>query len=466
MPPRRHPRSWLAGRLRSAAGAVQRLAGRVEPAVPLPASPPSAPPTAAPRRFGEPPQHWLDLVSAHAPGLLHDLDLDMSPVGSDDATARDDRPGDTGSVGRLGGGVAGPATGGAVDGSTSVSGAVAAGRRGGVSGLAGPDGSRSPGGTGRSGRTPAPGDGPAGEAGSPGRGGASASGPDTPAGPSARPGAGGDPAPVRGSGLPRAGETAQPVRPLVRPAISGPPATPGNDRQHRTNGPETTRPTPRPPATTGDLLADRLSVGHDGFRGDRDQSGDDQTRSREAQPRFTSGQPGFADDHPRFAGGRGDPGATRPSGPDSGATRRAPAGPDLDAVDRGAPWTGSAGATGAADAEGTTVDRRRDLGHAASDWPWLALPDEPARPRQQPRRPVGLRVDEAETVGGGAWAGGWGHVPTGGRSTSTGTPSSTVEARVTDPWPALPDDATLWAVPGDALNDAQLSRLDREQAGG
>ena len=40
MPPRRHPRSWLAGRLRSAAGAVQRLAGQVEPTGHLPRRPP------------------------------------------------------------------------------------------------------------------------------------------------------------------------------------------------------------------------------------------------------------------------------------------------------------------------------------------------------------------------------------------------------------------------------------------
>ncbi|MET7669528.1 hypothetical protein [Micromonospora luteifusca] len=129
-------------------------------------------------------------------------------------------------------------------------------------------------------------------------------------------------------------------------------------------------------------------------------------------------------------------------------------------------WTGSTGATVAADGGGSTIDRGRDLDHAAGDWPWLALPDEPARPRQRPRRAAGQRVDETETFGGAAWAAGWGRGATGGgRSTNTGPPSSTVEVRVTDPWPALPDDATLWTVPADALNDAQLSRLDHEQAG-
>ncbi|MEU1362284.1 hypothetical protein ABZ356_20875 [Micromonospora zamorensis] len=48
-------------------------------------------------------------------------------------------------------------------------------------------------------------------------------------------------------------------------------------------------------------------------------------------------------------------------------------------------------------------------------------------------------------------------------STAFRSPEPT--ARTTDPWPALPDDAALWSVPGDALDTAQLGRLDREQAG-
>ncbi|MFY1615566.1 hypothetical protein [Micromonospora sp. WMMD736] len=72
MPPRRRPRSWLAGRLRSVAGAVQRLAERVDD----PAAAPERP-VDPPRRLGEPPQHWVDLVAAHAPGLLRELDLDQ-----------------------------------------------------------------------------------------------------------------------------------------------------------------------------------------------------------------------------------------------------------------------------------------------------------------------------------------------------------------------------------------------------
>lgn len=86
MPPRRRPRSWLAGRLRSAAGAVQRLAGLVENT-----GVPPAIPAEVPRRLGEPPQHWLNLVAAHAPGLLRELDLDATPGGVEQTPGRDDR---------------------------------------------------------------------------------------------------------------------------------------------------------------------------------------------------------------------------------------------------------------------------------------------------------------------------------------------------------------------------------------
>ncbi|MDG9673734.1 hypothetical protein [Micromonospora sp. DH14] len=39
------------------------------------------------------------------------------------------------------------------------------------------------------------------------------------------------------------------------------------------------------------------------------------------------------------------------------------------------------------------------------------------------------------------------------------------DAAEIDPWPALPDDSALWSVAGPALDTAQLTRLDREQAG-
>ncbi|RLP84392.1 hypothetical protein EAD89_26255, partial [Micromonospora sp. BL4] len=114
MRPRRLPRSWLAGRLRSAAGAVQRLAGRLEP-VGAAGQRPSDVGAAAPRRFGEPPQHWLDLVAAHAPGLLEDLDLDGSPAGSASTgplgNGTDGRTGREDAARGAGGGVIGAAEG-------------------------------------------------------------------------------------------------------------------------------------------------------------------------------------------------------------------------------------------------------------------------------------------------------------------------------------------------------------------
>ncbi|MGC4835588.1 hypothetical protein ACLQ3D_13920 [Micromonospora vinacea] len=39
------------------------------------------------------------------------------------------------------------------------------------------------------------------------------------------------------------------------------------------------------------------------------------------------------------------------------------------------------------------------------------------------------------------------------------------DATALDPWPALPDDTALWSVAGAAVDTAQLTRLDREQAG-
>ncbi|MFC8617862.1 hypothetical protein ACFT9M_15810 [Micromonospora purpureochromogenes] len=96
-PPRPGPRSWLARRLRDAADAVERwdpapTAGgppagtpdlppaHATPGLPLPGARPDLPSTEAtrevPRRPGEPPEHWLRLVAAHAPGLLRGLDVD------------------------------------------------------------------------------------------------------------------------------------------------------------------------------------------------------------------------------------------------------------------------------------------------------------------------------------------------------------------------------------------------------
>jgi hypothetical protein len=62
-----------------------------------------------------------------------------------------------------------------------------------------------------------------------------------------------------------------------------------------------------------------------------------------------------------------------------------------------------------------------------------------------------------------AWTGSAYRDPGGGRG-----PASAVfqtNAANFDPWPALPDDAALWSVAGATVDAAQLTRLDREQAG-
>ena len=107
--PRRRPLNRLADLLRSAAQAVDRAAGPPVPSpltgphpspatgpapslvtgsVPVPARPVPGPrgmagsaadATALPRPPGQPPEHWLRVVEAHAPGLLRDLLPDGPP---------------------------------------------------------------------------------------------------------------------------------------------------------------------------------------------------------------------------------------------------------------------------------------------------------------------------------------------------------------------------------------------------
>ncbi|MET8361181.1 hypothetical protein [Micromonospora sp. NPDC005171] len=78
--------------------------------------------------------------------------------------------------------------------------------------------------------------------------------------------------------------------------------------------------------------------------------------------------------------------------------------------------------------------------------PWPALPGEPV----PPGRRAALR--DAGTAGGG-------------RATDLDGPPLDVAVTGVDPWPALPDDTALWSVAGAAVDTAQLTRLDREQAG-
>ncbi|NYF59749.1 hypothetical protein [Micromonospora purpureochromogenes] len=124
-PPRPGPRSWLARRLRDAADAVERWDPAPttggSPDETTPDLPPAGPPAQAtagllearpevpsaeatrdvPRRPGEPPEHWLRLVAAHAPGLLRGLDVDPDalPDTGPPAAARDPRGGPADEVG-------------------------------------------------------------------------------------------------------------------------------------------------------------------------------------------------------------------------------------------------------------------------------------------------------------------------------------------------------------------------------
>ncbi|MFD6683648.1 hypothetical protein [Micromonospora parva] len=513
MPPRRRPRSWLAGRLRSAAGAVQRLAGRIEPDGHLP--PLSQPPVATPRRFGEPPRHWLDLVAAHAPGLLHDLDLDPSPA---DAEAGDGQPG--GSTGRVDTDAAGPGTfgrspgsgraggSGRRDGEVDTGGPVSAagtGRRGrGPRGDTGPTRSPAEHRSGRPVRWSARGDQPDGTragaagtwAGAAGRSGGGASpsrsdttspptgatwpdvwaeptgphvwaeptgpdvwaeptgphvwaeptGPDRSAEPTGPVGPGAAVPPVRpanqgsstavdataldASGLPRS--IPQPIRSMVFRA-----QRPPGSRPHRPE-PEPTRTTARrltpwpaavdhgPGRSAGSPAApptaDRRTGGRDGYPGDP-----------AGPPR-----PG-TDRRGRRAGAPGAAGSAR-VGPATWSGR--PAWPDLGGAD--ASGTGRT----APDGRHAPTTGRGDVTRVGDGDRWLDLPGERARSG----RPAALPDPGWDTVGGG-------------RATGTAAPPPVGSARGDDPWPALPDDGALWSVAGPALDTAQLTRLDREQAG-
>ncbi|MEV4120134.1 hypothetical protein [Micromonospora sp. NPDC049645] len=166
------------------------------------------------------------------------------------------------------------------------------------------------------------------------------------------------------------------------------------------------------------------------------------------------------------AGSRGDStdGPARPGGDQREQTRRAalgaartprvdpaaavdasfgrPAWPDFGGVD--APWTGSTVTSGG----NWPASGRGDLARVMGGGPWLALPGEPA-PRGRP-----TALPDAGTGAAG-----------GQRAPSLDGPPPSAAARNGDPWPALPDDTALWSVAGTPLDAAQLTRLDREQAG-
>ncbi|MEU5671498.1 hypothetical protein ABZ749_14225 [Micromonospora sp. NPDC047753] len=479
MPPRRRPRSWLAGRLRSAAVAVQRLAGRVEPAGHLP--PPSQTPEAARRRFGEPPRHWLDLVAAHAPGLLHDLDLDPSPAGN--AGVRDGGQGEpTGRIEADGADPVANARSGGLSGSGGSGRLGGLGNEGGVGGPGargdnGPTRSRAEGRTGRAGRPSRAGDQPdgtrTGAAGPPGDGTPSsnwdlttppagstwpdASTPPTGSTWPAEPGAAVPPVrrttrvdttafdatthdttahdaatvdstALDASGLPRADGPLPPVRSMV----FGPHGSP-SDRSHRAEATRTIS-HPRLDARRSGEVDHRRSTARrttDRLPGDRDGFGghpDGQRWPREDR----NGHPrGDAQDAAWTS--RGDSAAVR------GSDGNGPIRGGVDASWNG--WTATSAGNPLASARG-------DLDRLADGGPWLALPGEPA----PPGHPAARR--DAGTAAAG-----------GGRPTGIDGPPPGAAARSADPWPALPDDSALWSVAGAALDAAQLTRLDREQAG-
>ncbi|MEU4473320.1 hypothetical protein [Micromonospora sp. NPDC023888] len=489
MPPRRHPRSWLAGRLRSAAGAVQRLAGRVEPAgAPARSDPPkAAPPTlgtptvgapalgapaVAPRRFGEPPQHWLDLVAAHAPGLLHDLDVGRPAAATTEG--RDDPADGSGFDDRIdqdgpdrwteltrptrpaGEGAGLPAD--PVD--RRAPGTVGHRAPGTVGHRApGTVGRRAPGTVGR--RAPGT-DGRSGHA-------TSMSGPDAAAhsSGSGRP-ASATPGTVGGDGTVDAAygvDGPEAVSGVGRPDGSRSTGATGESTHasraaDRSGGPEMDGASPRVGSDASDGAvtaevprapdADRRPPGRlrDGWR------------QRVPSRRVAATEPAPVDtpatdpkEQPRV----GNP--TRPAAP---PLRTHPAeiledfGPS-----RGTflprSTTDSAGGGGAAGG-----------GAAGGGGLWPALPDELARSGQQVGERVGQhtapRNGAAARAAGVGWIGSVHREPGGGRGPeNTG---SQADATAFDRWPALPDDTALWSVAGAALDTAQLGRLDREQAGG
>ncbi|RZT78715.1 hypothetical protein EV382_1907 [Micromonospora violae] len=421
MPPRRHPRSWLAGRLRSAAGALQRLAGRVEPAAHRPPPLPEQTPVATPRRFGAPPQHWLDLVAAHAPGLLHDLELDASRGGNVEAGAGDGGHGES----------SGP-----VDAASPVADG-GFGRPGRPSRSADqPDGTQS--------RVVSPsGGGPASHSDTSTRPDVTTS-PGGPAGPDAVP-------PVRPAnrGTTTAVDASRPAR------SDGPPrpvpsmvVRPHHAPSGHPHPPEAVpaRSTPPPPLDAPWSGA----VGH----GHRRSTGSSPARSTaEERSRGRDGVRAEADRPPRedqhgYAADRPD------DAPSAGRSTR------VDAVPAGVPahlrlaWPNPVGVdaswigpTAPGGGRTPTIGREHPAG-VVDGGPWLALPGEPVPPG-----PSGALPD------GGA--------RTLGRHRATGVdgPPPTVAAGGVDPWPALPDDSALWSVTSAALDTDQLTRLDREQAG-
>ncbi|SCF13786.1 hypothetical protein [Micromonospora chokoriensis] len=459
MPPRQRPRNWLAARLRSAAGAVERLAGRVEPV----GQPRQEPPSDPPRRFGEPPQHWLDVVATHAPGLLRDLDLDPAPPqteqtrgpeeqhgGSGDATAAPTADERRFTLGRAGSLVAdlsrhpadpGLSTGTGVErdatrlsapdttGNAGTAGGPAAGdldAAGGAETVSVPEGGARPGhavrpdGLGTTGRRGAAGTVPA------------HGGPDR-AGSFGTTGAAYDVAGPRllsHVGQPGTTPDARPTagwsdtpRVATREGNSGP----GHISRFGSVSAPALKSADLPALKPADLPA--LKPADLPALKPADQQGPEPASPRQPLPRPAPTVGEILED---FGPSRGTflPRSTRPAADDG--------------------WGGGGGGGG-------------------GGGPWPALPGERVSPGQHldraalpqgGQRPVQrTEVDAAERVGRPD------RVPGGHWPASTALPAMPPQVTAGDPWPALPDDAAVWTVPGDGLDAAHLGRLDREQAG-
>lgn len=480
MPPRRRPRSWLAGRLRSAAGVVQRLAGRVEPAGHLPT--PSQAPVATPRRFGEPPQHWLDLVAAHAPGLLHDLDLD--PPGAEPAEGRDEPAGGPGFGDRLD--QDGPDRWTAATRPAHPVGEDAGFPADSMDG-------RAPGTVGR--RAP-------GTVGSrPGRA-TSTSGTDLAGHPDGR---------GRAASATRAtvgdGATVDPAYGVDGPEMAtggggpdGSHSTSGTGRSahassaaDRPGGPGMSG--AGPPRGSSDAFAVALTAEVPlASDGDRRSPGRLLDGWRLRPPFGRVAATGPARDGTPAADSRGLPRIGEPTSPASPPTPTAHTAPVEILEDFGPSrgtylprsTTDSAGVAGASPDRGVGRHGRSTVGEADTGWGsteggmtaaggvavtgdglWPALPDDRARSGQRVGERwgpgAGDRNGSAARAAGVAWTGSAYRDPGVGRG-----PESAVfqaDATALDPWPALPDDTALWSVAGAAVDTAQLTRLDREQAG-
>ncbi|WP_433307982.1 hypothetical protein ACQP0U_16515 [Micromonospora sp. CA-269861] len=237
------------------------------------------------------------------------------------------------------------------------------------------------------------------------------------------------------TGLPRSDAPPQPVRSLV----FGPHGSPSS-HPHRVDAEPARTPSHRPldahrpgevdkgpERSTGSSparpSADRLPAGRDGLRGD----------SADGRPRPSRDQRGRRDSAPD---------TSRPTRGDAASSYERPAWPDLAGADASRTgWT----RTGVED---TPTTGRGDLARVVDRGPWLTLPGEPAPPgRQAALSDIGTRA-----------AG-------GDRAAGIDAPPPALATRSVDRWPALPDDTALWSVAGAALDTAQLTRLDREQAG-